>query len=175
MPPPKSWSRPLASALIAAAFGAPLRADTTSYSYDALGRLVEVFNTKTGYRDKYVLDAADNRANVEARDVFIQLNANQSVYSPDGRFRLVMQTDGNLVLYGPSGALWSSQTNGTNATFAAMQVDGNLVVYTATGQPLWASGTSGHPASELDVQSDGNVVIYSDAMVPLWSTGTGGH
>lgn len=40
------------------------------------------------------------------------LSTNQSIYSKNRKYRLTMQSDGNLVLYGPSGALWASRTAG---------------------------------------------------------------
>src|SRR5262249_15142828 len=56
-----------------------------------------------------------------------RLNPGEDLHSPDRRYRLVYQTDGNLVLYNSGGgALWSSQTSGTSAGFATMQEDGNF-------------------------------------------------
>jgi hypothetical protein len=68
------------------------------------------------------------------------LRANQSEWSSNGSYRLIMQGDGNLVLYGPSGALWASSTSGAG-NWAVMQGDGNLVVYNSASHPLWATGT----------------------------------
>ena len=90
------------------------------------------------------------------------LSTGKTVNSCDGRFSLTMQTDGNLVLYQTGGsALWSTQTNGTNAQFAYMQHDGNFVLYNPSGYPLWNSGTWGNPGSWFAVQSDGNLVVYA--------------
>jgi hypothetical protein len=97
------------------------------------------------------------------------------VSSCDGRFLLVFQSDGNLVLY-PSGsdrALWSSNTGNKNATSAQFQNDGNLVVYSGT-TPLWNSMTGGNPGAVLVLQNDGNLVISLQQRV-LWSSGTGGR
>lgn len=63
-----------------------------------------------------------------------------------GVSRLLMQTDGNLVLYRDSTPLWSSGTQGNPGAAATFQVDGNLVVYSpaATGiRALFDTGTSG--------------------------------
>lgn len=98
------------------------------------------------------------------------LNAGQSLLSEDRRFNLAMQTDGNLVLYGPSGALWWTGTNGGSDRRAIMQQDGNLVVYNGTGQALWNSATSGNPNAKLVLQNDGNLVIYSAGGAALWSS-----
>jgi hypothetical protein len=58
---------------------------------------------------------------------------------------LIMQGDGNLVLYNMMGApIWSTGTVGYPGSYFAIQNDGNLVVYDATGQPRWASNTCCH-------------------------------
>src|SRR5262249_50424351 len=90
--------------------------------------------------------------------------------SADGRFVLVYQGDGNLVLYQGSNPLWWTSTNSPNPGFAVMQGDGNFVVYDSTG-PVWWSGT-GTPGAFLVVQDDGNTVIYSPGSSPLWATNT---
>jgi len=95
----------------------------------------------------------------------------QSRQSADGRFRLVYQVDGNLVLYQGSNPLWASATYGTTPGFVAMQADGNFVVYDSTGA-VWASNTWGHPRAFLVVQDDGNTVIYSTGSSPLWAANT---
>ncbi|HEV2813913.1 MAG TPA: hypothetical protein VGW10_11735 [Solirubrobacteraceae bacterium] len=87
--------------------------------------------------------------------------------SDDGRYRLVMQLDGNLVEYGPTGPVWSSGTSSQGAR-AVMQLDGNLVIYSAGGTPLWSTNTSGRGESRLVVQNDGNLVIYGPNG-PTWS------
>jgi hypothetical protein len=100
---------------------------------------------------------------------------NKPLLSCDGRFKLVLGGDGNLVLYQGSTALWSSQTSGKGGTTAYMQGDGNFVIYTASGSPVWSSGTAGNSGATLSVQDDGNVVIYSASGKGVWSTGTAGH
>lgn len=95
------------------------------------------------------------------------LYANEQVWSPNGAYELVMQGDGNLVVYGPSGALWASNT-GTPGSWAVMQYDGNLVVYTSGGSPVFATGTA-WSGSQLVVQSDSNVVMYIGS-TPLWAS-----
>lgn len=89
------------------------------------------------------------------------LYAGQGLWSPNGQYVLTMQGDGNLVLYGPTGALWASNTSGS-ANRAVMQGDGNFVVY-AGSQAVWSSGTDGRRRSFLSVRDDGNVVIYQNA------------
>ena len=118
-----------------------------------------------------------------------QLVQGASLTSPDGRFQLVMQNDGNLVLYDPSGRpLWASGTSNTSGTFlvpqappgsppgagtvnfggqfvnyAVMQDDGNLVIYQtyAPGQagPIWNTGTPGNGPSTLVLDSNGTLSV----------------
>ncbi|MFF4160696.1 hypothetical protein [Streptomyces sp. NPDC001678] len=97
------------------------------------------------------------------------LERGQSVTSDTAQ--LVMQSDGNLVVYDEFGrARWDSKTvnSGWRAVF---QEDGNFVVYTRSGKAVWNSGTAGHPGSRLAVQDDGNVVIY-DGSQAIWNTRT---
>lgn len=104
-----------------------------------------------------------------------QLTANQSIVSKDGRFRLVMQSDGNLVLYSPNRYLWASGITGRASAKAIMQGDGNIVLYDAQNRAYWSSGTAGRGQSYLIVQDDGNVVAYSSYNQPIWYTGTSGR
>ncbi len=96
----------------------------------------------------------------------------QSRQSADHRFTFAYQTDGNLVLYGPNGVMWASNTGGRATTYLVMQTDGNLVLYNG-GTPVWASNTGGGNTAHLAVQNDGNVVIYTSGGA-TWSTVTGG-
>lgn len=97
-----------------------------------------------------------------------RLYPGQTVWSPGGTVGLHYQGDGNLVLYGPDGPVWSSGTDSTRAGFATMQGDGNFVVYDAVGQPVWATDTAGLPGAELRVQDDGRIVLYDSGGGAIW-------
>jgi cell wall-associated NlpC family hydrolase len=89
------------------------------------------------------------------------LGVNQVLQSADGRFRAVMQGDGNLVVYGPHGPTWASNTLGSGtANRLVMQSDGNLVMYASTGGVPFATATFGTAADALVMQNDGNLVLY---------------
>ncbi len=99
------------------------------------------------------------------------LASGEQVTSPDGRYLLRMQGDGNVVLYGPSGAAWASRTS-IPGTRLVMQGDGNLVAYTPADVAVWSSRSSGAGA-RLVLQDDGNAVVYDGSDRPLWATATG--
>ncbi len=117
---------------------------------------------------------------------------------------LVMQTDGNLVLYTNGMPTWSSNTYGNPGAWAAMQDDRNVVVYSAANRPLFATGTTSTYVSSINVppiswnsylksgyylfspdgqyklvmQGDGNLVQYRMShgkTVPVWASGTNGN
>jgi hypothetical protein len=63
------------------------------------------------------------------------LYAGNSLASPDGDFTLVMQTDGNLVEYGPGGPLWSSNTpRSGSSNRLVMETDGTPPLQKLNGQ-----------------------------------------
>ncbi|MHA7134222.1 NlpC/P60 family protein [Oerskovia turbata] len=102
-----------------------------------------------------------------------ELHGGQRLVSPSGNLVLVMQTDGNLVLYAPGGNVrWQTDTDGNPGAFARFQTDGNLVVYNASQQPLWHANVDGQGATFAQLQDDGNFVLYRDHSTPVWSTGT---
>jgi len=107
-----------------------------------------------------------------------QLNVNDQLVSGNGRVRLVLQGDGNLVLYRTDDgrALWASNTAGKPVASTVMQGDGNFVAYGSGGHPYWASNTGGHSGSWLILQDDGNLVIYDGASnKALWASSTVQH
>src|SRR5439155_316397 len=103
-----------------------------------------------------------------------QLNVNEALASNNAIVKVVMQMDGNLVLYRQSdgGALWASNTWGTQMDHAVMQGDGNFVGYTAAGVPLWHTATDGNQGAWIVLQNDGNLVVYDSANNPLWASNT---
>ena len=119
-----------------------------------------------------VLQTAQTCGRMDAGRV---LSTGGSVTSCDGRFTLVIQSDGHLVLYQAGvGAIWYNSVFGSGHTLH-MQTDGHLVVYNGGGQPVWYTGTSGNNGAFLSVQNDGNVVVYSHLGRALWNTGTSGR
>lgn len=92
---------------------------------------------------------------------------NSTLTSPNGKFKLVMQPDGNLVtcdvLDRPT---WASDTSIPGLRLAA-QPDGNLVMYDPAGRSRWFTNTSG-PSRSIVLQDDGNLVVRDGSGRALW-------
>jgi hypothetical protein len=98
----------------------------------------------------------------------------QQLTSTDGSATLKMQTDGNIVLYKNSVAVWSTNTKGAMSQLK-MQNDCNLILYDASNAKVWSSnsGMMGMScvSSYLTVQNDGSVVIYNQNAA-IWQSNT---
>jgi len=103
-----------------------------------------------------------------------QLNVGDTLYSPGGACYLVLQGDGNLVLYqtSPNQAIWATGTEGKSSQFAAMQGDGNFVIYDNSGNALWSTGTDGNNNAFLTVLDQGCVNINCQDYV-IWQSEAG--
>jgi len=91
-------------------------------------------------------------------------------------FTLIMQSDGNLVLYGtgPHGkfAEWASGTQGSGGSTCTMGDDGNLVIYDGDNNSVWESGTSGFDGAVALVNPSGAFVIELAGGSPaIWQNG----
>jgi hypothetical protein len=100
-----------------------------------------------------------------------QLNVNDQLVSNNGKVRLVMQADGNLVEYRNDTGywVWSTWTGGRPVSRAIMQDDGNFVLYDGNNVPYWSTGTMHHPGAYIVLQDDGNLVVYGPDNKPLWA------
>ncbi|MEU4801299.1 S8 family serine peptidase [Actinosynnema sp. NPDC023587] len=87
----------------------------------------------------------------------------------NGEYKLVLQNDGNLVLYNRAGAAqWSSKTWNTDATRLYFQYDGNVVLYSNAGVSRWSTNTPNSVGVNFVVQNDGNIVLYGPSQQVVW-------
>jgi len=56
--------------------------------------------------------------------------------------KLMMQVDGNFVMYYNGKPRWSTSTNGHPGSYLVMQNDGNAVIYTKNRKAIWATNTA---------------------------------
>ncbi|MBE1878437.1 NlpC/P60 family protein [Myceligenerans pegani] len=102
------------------------------------------------------------------------LDTNEKLVSPNGRYNLTMQENGNLVLRGASeGIIWSPEMDGSGSVKAQITDAGNVVLRQADGDVMWASGTTkwASSATTLEVTNSGNVLLSNAAGDHLWRVG----
>jgi len=98
------------------------------------------------------------------------LTAGDAVTSPNGQYRLVMQSDGNLVEYGIGGAvLWASGTSNRPGAVAVVGRNRALdIVQNGQRVARWATAGSARSTS-LEVRGDGTMVLWAgSAAVVNW-------
>ncbi|MFO0737123.1 MAG: hypothetical protein U0270_14640 [Labilithrix sp.] len=102
----------------------------------------------------------------------------EAVSSCSNSHSLVMQNDGNFVLYNnrTGRATWNTHTvSGGLDHKAIMRANGQLGVFNTTDtNSVFMTPETGSPGAWLAVQDDGNVVIYSKEGRAVWATGTQG-
>merc|ERR1711998_251166 len=116
------------------------------------------------------------------------LMADGYLISPNGEFKMLMQGDGNLVLYNADmQPLWATGTNGEYGTHCIFQKDGHFVLYKLTPEGnvstdpadcVFHTDIFGDPETFhggwCQMQDDGNFVQYDLSGRPLWCTRTDG-
>ena len=102
------------------------------------------------------------------------LQEGQQIVSKGGRFRAVLNYNGNFAVYDGAKEIWA---NGIKDYYGknhiVLQADGNLVSSLSNGTPLWSTNTSGQGTTFLLMQADGNLVLSAPRYLPLWSSVTG--
>ncbi|MGW0394975.1 hypothetical protein ACWDYJ_29695 [Streptomyces sp. NPDC003042] len=115
-----------------------------------------------------------------------RLDSGASLVPTPGKAELVMQPDGNLVVYlvgnpgGPKLPLWHSGTYGNPGAYALMQEDGNFVVYKKDGGPqtgggIWHTATYGDRATtyiSASIRDDGQFTVTGRSEDWYWATDT---
>ncbi|MBA3757275.1 hypothetical protein H0X09_00185 [Candidatus Saccharibacteria bacterium] len=138
------------------------------------GNMVIYNSSNTPVWASYTIHRPDHLSYINTTLGVGRLYPGQSIETADRRFRLILQPDGNLVLYSPTRPTWATGTDGKQVSFLAMQPDGNLVLYDKSTRPLWHSSTSGRGSLRMIMQPDGNLVLYNNANLPFWHTSTSG-
>ena len=118
-----------------------------------------------------------------------KLGNNEIIKSKNGAYTVVMQNDGNVVLYKKTVAtstdLWASNTGGHQEgapyTLSMQSSDNHLVVYDRNSKSTWYTGvyigTNGDNWARKGfavIDDDGNFVVYDGNRIPMWSSGTYG-
>lgn len=116
-----------------------------------------------------------------AKDYLAQgerLNSGESIYSSNGKYQLILQTDGNLVIYDENHtSIWATNM----ATYGKgdhldVQFDGNLVVYDKDHKPLWSTGTYKSKVVKLILTDNGNLILFDwtpQNTIAVWTSKEG--
>jgi hypothetical protein len=100
---------------------------------------------------------------------------NTMLTSQNGEYVMILQKDGNLVIYNKTNwnPVWAFNTADTRTGILklAMQNDGNLVIYDSAGAPIWASDTAGKGSNlSLKLNNDGTAMIVNANNALVWLT-----
>jgi hypothetical protein len=103
-----------------------------------------------------------------------KLETGRSLYSRNGRHRLEMALDGNVIEWGDGIlAMWKTDTERTGeANYLTLEADGALVVRKSDGTEVRAvPGTKGCGGTKLVLQDDAQLVLLRDDDGIAWRTG----
>ena len=109
------------------------------------------------------------------------LEAGSYLTSPNGRVRLTMQHDGNLVIYcrrtrnvGFYQPIWSTNTWQISNSIqkAVFTKAGSIALFDSTGTKVFDTWSGGQGGGKLVLQDDGDLVIYTNYNEAVWSTTT---
>lgn len=102
-----------------------------------------------------------------------RLMPGDALRSKNRKYRLRMQTDGNLVHYDlvDRKVMWHSQSGGERDAFTAMGCNGLIVVFSKSREVLYTTGARADDRTRLIVQNDGNVTLRDGDRKVLWSSG----
>jgi hypothetical protein len=139
----------------------------------------------TGYNENGVSTCDAQSPSAITGGAPVSIGPGGCLISPNQQYELIMQTDGNLVLYYQTSAtpLWSTNTANNPGAYFSLPGSGAMAVYNTARFALWLP-PAGEPwvgDSPLDtrfvVQDDGNVVLYDTKIGDvhaLWATNTNG-
>ncbi|MGJ7521504.1 galactose oxidase-like domain-containing protein [Variovorax sp. LT1P1] len=99
-----------------------------------------------------------------------QLIPGQRLVSPDGRFGLAFEENGNLVLteYASGTVRWQSGTAGKPSARLTMGSEGDLVLYGLDPLPIWRSGNAPAGATSAALGNDGVLALHRPDGTAVW-------
>ncbi|GAA1182632.1 hypothetical protein F4556_001530 [Kitasatospora gansuensis] len=103
--------------------------------------------------------------------------AGDSVGADNGMSQLVLQSDGNLVLYKFTGAdsypVWASGTRGDGVVRVDWSRSGYVKLLNSSGGIVCTMGAlNPAPGGHAELRNDGNLVFLNSSGNATWSTGT---
>lgn len=93
-----------------------------------------------------------------------------SIVSDNGNYKVTLQQDGQLVIFGPnSKPIWSLQT-GCGMNGLLWLVSGDLFAYDSNYHTTWRTQNNFVGGGQLIMQDDGNLVLYAGSTA-IWASG----
>ena len=109
------------------------------------------------------------------RPAFASFNSGKTIASgsflnsPNGEYRLTMETSGNLSLGFANGrSLWSTHTSGNSGAAAVVNSDGSLSVVDSGNSVRWTSPNP-HSGAKLEL-SNGGELSFASGLTTYWQT-----
>jgi len=87
------------------------------------------------------------------------LGSGGQLRTADGLVLLTLQSQGDLVLTRSGSQVWRSNTAANPGARLVMQTDGNLVLRSTSGRALWNSGTPSHPGAGMGLVTNGSFTV----------------
>ncbi|RIJ76241.1 hypothetical protein D1871_12340 [Nakamurella silvestris] len=100
------------------------------------------------------------------------MHAGDQLVSKNGKYRMVVQADGNVVVLHGKKALFNTGTFGKGRTNLVLGPKGDLVVRTAKNTVLWRSHTKGKGAYKLVINNAGTLILYKGKGRGVWTSKT---
>ncbi|XP_029911742.1 mannose-specific lectin-like [Myripristis murdjan] len=95
-----------------------------------------------------------------------ELHQGDYLLSNNGNYKAIFKDDGNFIIY-----KWATNTNGPGGNQVVMQGDGNLVIYTSSDKAVWDSHTHGNqdPRMRLALTDEGQLVVTRNGQI-IWTS-----
>jgi hypothetical protein len=98
-----------------------------------------------------------------------EMYAGQKIETPDRRYKVTLQNDGNLVMRNRDNKVtWASRTAGNPNARLILQSDGNLVIRSQNNRSVWNTKTGGKGQTRLTLKNDGSLVLYTPSTKVAW-------
>ena len=106
------------------------------------------------------------------------MTAGQRLVSTNGQYQLLMQSDGNLVIYpGNTTALgtayWSTRTSNHPGAYAAFNGSGEFFIYSNTNGILWRTNAAPGAGSKIELTTSGSMIEVNSANTTVWTSNSG--
>ncbi|KAG5666765.1 hypothetical protein PVAND_014775 [Polypedilum vanderplanki] len=95
-----------------------------------------------------------------------------SIKSANGEFFLIMEKNGNLVIYATNQKvpIWATNTDKTGGKRVCMQADSDFNMYSHSNTLIWSSKTKGLNGTYVKLQNNGKLEMFTKADKKVWET-----